>query len=53
MEDGLIIVDKLVLLVFNIIKKVCRVLNSFLSFKNKYEIKKPIIYEFFMFDPRF
>jgi hypothetical protein len=37
MEDGLVIVDKLDLLVFNIKKEVCGVLNFFLSFKKKYE----------------
>jgi hypothetical protein len=45
MEDGLIIVDKFTLLVSNIRKEVCGVLNSFLSLK-KYENKKLIIYDF-------
>jgi hypothetical protein len=43
MEDDLIIVDELVLLVFNIRKEVCGVLDSFLSFLMKYETKKPMI----------
>jgi hypothetical protein len=53
MEDDLIIVDELVLLVFNIRKEVCGVLDSFLSFLMKYENKKTHNMIFVMLDPRF
>jgi len=53
MEDDLIIVDELVLLVFNIRKEVCGVLDSFLSFLKKYENKKTHNMIFVMLDPRF
>jgi hypothetical protein len=37
MDDDLIIADELALLAFDIIKEVCGVLDSFLSFLKKYK----------------
>jgi hypothetical protein len=43
MDDDFVVDLQLSLLAFNIIKKVCRVSNGFISFKNIYEKNNPII----------
>jgi hypothetical protein len=53
MEEDSIIANELALLAFNIIKKVCDVLNSFLSFLTKYRKKKTLNMISLMLDLRF
>jgi hypothetical protein len=53
MVDDLIVVDELALLVSNIRKEVCGVLDSFLSFLTKYENKKTHNMNSLMLNPMF
>jgi hypothetical protein len=53
MDDDLVVVDELALLVFNIRKEVCGVLDSFLSFLKKYESRKAHNMVFLMLYPKF
>jgi hypothetical protein len=53
MKDDSIIVDELALLVSNIRKEVCAMLDSFLSFLMKYENKKTHNMISLMLDPGF
>ncbi len=53
MEEDSIIVNELALLVFNIRKEVCGVLDSFLSFLTKYKNKKTPNMISLILDPRF
>jgi hypothetical protein len=53
MEKGPSVALKLICLASNFFKKVCGVLNSFLSFLNKFDERKHIIYMLaLMLDPR-